>query len=75
MKTCTVEELIEKLPETINYKGDKAFLEITSGHVYYCTKHDNKGNLSCVFVSIGMGIKENLLAAIDWLNEQQLHSF
>lgn len=64
-----IEELIKSLPEVIKCKGRKAFLEVTWSHVYYCTKHDNKGNLNCVFVSIGKSLEENLLEAKKWIEE------
>lgn len=67
----TIETLITQLPETILYNGkkEKAFLEITSGHVYYCTGHDNQGNLSCVFVSCNERgkLRESLEKAQKWI--------
>lgn len=69
----TIEELIEQLPETIFFHGqrEKAFLEITPGHVYYCTKHDNHGNLSCAFVSHNKKgeLRESLEKAYRWIQE------
>lgn len=62
-----VKDLIKSLPEIIKYEGRKAFLEITWSHVYYSTKHDNKGNLNCIFISIGKGLEENLLEAKKWI--------
>lgn len=66
----SIEELISQLPETIFFHGkkEKAFLEITSGHVYYCTRHDNRGNLNCAFVSCG-NLRESLEKAIKWVND------
>ena len=67
----SVEDLIIELPELIYCKNrkKKAFLEITKNHVYYCTKHDTQGNLSCVFVSIKGSLRENLEDATKWVFE------
>ena len=65
----SIEDLINSLPENIfcDKKRVKAFLEITGGHVYYCTKHDTRGNLNCVFVSVGKGLLDNLVTAHEWI--------
>ena len=34
-----------------------------------CSIPDNKGNLNCVFVSIGKSLEENLLEAKKWIDE------
>lgn len=70
-----VEKIINELPEIILYKKTKAFLEITKGHVYYCTKHDNKGICNCVFVSIlENDLLGNLRAALNWIqNDGSVH--
>lgn len=69
----TIDELISQLPETIFFHGQKvkAFLEITSSHVYYSTKHDNRGNLTCVFVSCNPKgeLRTSLEKADKWIKE------
>ena len=65
----SVEELIHELPEKVHSDRGDAFLEITSNHVFYCTRHDNKGRLDCVFVAIGMGLRKNLISALEWIKE------
>lgn len=62
-----IEDLINQLPEIIKYKDEKAFLEITKSHVYYSTKHDNKGTLVCVFVSIRESLVDMLEEAKVWI--------
>lgn len=66
-------DLIYQLPEIILFNGqkEKAFLEITPTHVYYCTKHDNKGNLSCAFVSCNKKgeLHESLKKATEWIEK------
>lgn len=69
----TIDELINQLPEVIFFHGqkEKAFLEITPTHVYYCTKHDNRGNLTCAFVSCNPKghLKESLEKAAEWIKK------
>ena len=62
----TIEELILQLPEIIICNDERAFLEITSSHVYYSRKHDNQGNLQCCYVSFGE-LRFNLERAYQWI--------